>query len=188
MPKSRQRKNHKQKLAARNQKIKQQKNAARKVQMQMMQMYREQMIIAQREQIIENIINGRPEVAKKVDIKDEEGNDTWTLQVDLDNMEEKEGTLYFKESGNPLMAGLAQLEEYPIYNLEYVNGLLDRIAYKQKMSSQFTGEAVTDADLGIDNEFELVEDEDFVSDAEVIEETTKDETMPDLGLEDSTKE
>lgn len=177
MPKSKNRKNHKKKVAQRNLKLTQRKQAADKVQQKMMQMYQEQMLASQREQIIESIFNGRPEIAKKVDIKDKEGNDTWTYQVDLDNMEEKEGTLYFKESDNPLLAGLAQLEEYPIYNLEYVNMLLDRIAWKQKQSEQFKGSEVTNDDLGkngSDSEFELVEDDSFISDAEIIDETSTD--------------
>lgn len=173
MGNSKHRKNHKQKLANRKQQIQEAHNKVKKADKERQEFYRYHMLLAQQEHVISTIMKGRPEMAKKINTKDTEGNDTYQLVVDTDNMEEREGVLYFKATDNPLMAGLAQLEDYTTYNTEYVNAILERIAYKQKMSQQFvTKEADISELVGpVDEPIELVEDDSFISDAIIIEET-----------------
>jgi len=176
MPKSKNRKAHKQKLKARRVRLEHQNNQMKKFYQMMQAQHHLQQENSKREHIIETIYNNRPEIAKL--------NDDGVLIINNDVLETKEKVLIWKDSGNPLLSGLEPLENYPLYTEELVNQFLSNIQHKQKLekeqveNSGLKTEVVEDinAELGINDDFELVEDTDFIEDAEIIEEIENDNT------------
>jgi hypothetical protein len=170
MPKSRNRKNHKKKVAARNKRIRDDRNRMMKFYQMMEAQQHYQQEMSKREHIIETIYNNKPEIAKT----NEEG----VLCINEETLEIKDGILLWKDSGNPLLSGLEPLENYPNYTEEVVNDLLASIQHKQQAAVDNTGmtaevvENVED-ELGISDEFELIEDEDFIEDAVEVEEDSE---------------
>lgn len=162
MPKSKNRKNHKKKTQQRNENIRSQRKKSIQFQQRLFEQFQLQQEIGKRERIIETIYRNRPEIAKE--------NENGKLVYNDEILEYKEdGVLYWKENENPLLAGLEALENYEIYTEELVNQFLQNIQYRDNIKKQqveqsgLETEIVEDlnAELGLNDDFELELDEDF---------------------------
>ena len=96
MPKSKQRKKHKNRLNNFKNKREQKINRTVKLQNMFMEQIRTNQEHAKREHIIETILNSKPELAKEVETKSEDGNVIKTYEVNTDVLEVLNDSLVWK--------------------------------------------------------------------------------------------
>lgn len=157
MGNTRHRKGHKNKVNAFKQKAIETKNKTKKLQDMFIQNYMNQQENARKEFMIETIYMNKNELVKEVD-------GIWQLNDEA--VETSNDILVWKVDGNPLLAGLEQLDAYPQYTAELLNSLLpqiqDRLKWRaEKQAAQdAAAQSVEILPISADdfNTFELVED------------------------------